>query len=429
MSDVPLTYSIFKWKLSLEEPSLAYAAKANARPVLFVVGIPYPLFKLWQEYMVKQHEMHKAAEVDKPGEKEDHCPNQGNLDYVDLFELSMPGSSFAITTDKTIRSEVNASLRKLAGMVKPAYNKAKGGHKRKELDSCIKRFHLFEGMTISVKELQKENEKICDELEKWKKSYKNLHEEKEKLYLEMVSAVEEKNEEINILNKGNKELLDYVDRLEQKNNFKNQGKDVANVAKKSRTLNNFMSRAKLALWFMKSFGLELTELKAREQLTGIVHCLSVDDNHTPADGTTGFESLSSHDQAKVEEVLFLLDKFCVGDSFYHELTMIIDGLPKSYQIKQRRGQLNNISNVVPTPGKADGAQISFTDMLNEFIKLHNEADWSKEFVQVKISGDGAQMTRNSSFILLSFSLLQNQDDVRDRSLFIPQGGTEEKLGG
>ena len=53
--------------------------------------------------------------------------------------------------------------------VKSAYNKVKGGHKRKELDSCIKRFHLFEGMTISVKELQKENEKICDILEKWKK--------------------------------------------------------------------------------------------------------------------------------------------------------------------------------------------------------------------------------------------------------------------
>ena len=77
--------------------------------------------------MVKQHEMHKAAEEDKPGGKENHCPNQGNLDYVDLFELSIPGSSFAITTDKTIRSEVNASLRKLAGMVKSAYNKAKGG--------------------------------------------------------------------------------------------------------------------------------------------------------------------------------------------------------------------------------------------------------------------------------------------------------------
>ena len=240
-------------------------------------------------------------------------------------------------------------------MVKSAYNKAKGEHKWKELDSCIKRFHLFEGMTISVKELQNENEKICGELENWKKSYKDLHKEQEKLYLEMVSAVEEKNEENNHLNKVNKELLDYVDRLEQKNNFENQGKDVANVAKKSRTLNTFMSQAKLAVWFMESFGLELTELKAREQLTGTVHCLSIDDKHTPADGMKGFESLSSHDQAKVEQVLFLLDKFCVGDSFYHELTMIIDGLAKSYLIKQRRGQLNNISNVVPTPGKADGA--------------------------------------------------------------------------
>ena len=55
--------------------------------------------------------------------------------------------------------------------------------------------------------------------------------------------------------------------------------------------------------------------------------------------------------------------------------MIIDG------IKQRRGQLNNISNVLPTPGKDDGAQISFTDMLkshvDELIKLHNEAEWSR----------------------------------------------------
>ncbi|CAB4044139.1 Hypothetical predicted protein, partial [Paramuricea clavata] len=165
---------------------------------------------------------------------------------------------------------------------------------------------------------------------------------------------------------------------------------------------------------MKSFGLELTELKAREQQTGIVHSLSVDNTCIPADGTKGFDSLSHHDQKTVEQALFLLGKFCVGDSFYHELTMIIDGLPKSYLVKQRRGQLNNISNVVPTPGKADGAQISFTDMLkshvDEFIKLHDEVDWSKENVQIKISGDGAQMTRNSSFILLSFSLLQNQDD-------------------
>ena len=64
---------------------------------------------------------------------------------------------------------------------------------------------------------------------------------------------------------------------------------------------------------------------------------------------------------------------------------------------------------MPIPGKADGAQISFTDMLkshvHEFIKLHDEVEWSNKNVHVIISGDVAQMTRNSSFILLSFSLL------------------------
>ena len=46
-------------------------------------------------------------------------------------------------------------------------------------------------------------------------------------------------------------------------------------------------------------------------------------------------------------------KFCVGDCFYHELTMVTDGLPKSYLVKQRRDQLNKICHVTPTPGVAD----------------------------------------------------------------------------
>jgi hypothetical protein len=76
------------------------------------------------------------------------------------------------------------------------------------------------------------------------KSYKGLH-EKEQLYLKMVSVLEEKNEEIKNLNEVNKELLYYIDHLEQKHNFKNQGKDVAFMS------HTFMSRAKLALWFIK----------------------------------------------------------------------------------------------------------------------------------------------------------------------------------
>ena len=124
------------------------------------------------------------------------------------------------------------------------------------------------------------------------------------------------------------------------------------LQKKSRTLNTCMSRAKIALWFMKSFH---HEIKAMEQQTGIFHNLYVDDNTSNStNGSKRFDSLTDYDKEKIEQVLFLLHKFCVGDSFYHELTMIVDGLPKSYLVKQKKEQLNDVSEVIPTPGEADG---------------------------------------------------------------------------
>ncbi|CAB4013107.1 Hypothetical predicted protein [Paramuricea clavata] len=143
-------------------------------------------------------------------------------------------------------------------------------------------------------------------------------------------------EEIRNLHNVNKELLDYINCLENKQTFQNKGKDVANVAKKSRTLNTFMSHAKIALWFMKSFGLELKGIKAMEQQMGIFYNLYVDDNTSNStDGSKGFDSLTDYDKEKIE---------------------------------QRRGQLNDISEVIPTPGEADGAQLSFTDLLKSQIQ-------------------------------------------------------------
>ena len=41
----------------------------------------------------------------------------------------------------------------------------------------------------------------------------------------------------------------------------------------------------------------------------------------------------------METILFLMDKFAVGDAFIHELSMVVDSMPKSYLIKQRRNKL------------------------------------------------------------------------------------------
>ncbi len=71
----------------------------------------------------------------------------------------------------------------------------------------------------------------------------------------------------------------------------------------------------------------------------------------------------------MEAILFLMDKFAVGDAFIHELSMIIDGMPRSYLIKQCRNKLNSICAVKPTPGPEPGAQLSFKDSLVNKLQL------------------------------------------------------------
>ena len=215
----------------------------------------------------------------------------------------------------------------------------------------------------------------------------------------------------------NQNLLNYIDILERNENVSNKGKDISEVKKKSRTLNIFLTGAQNALWFSKSFGLELQSVTVIETKTGKLHIIGTEQAQGPSGVTSnneeqsrGFEAIPDQEKANVERILFLLDKFCVGDCFHHELTMVIDGLPKSYLVKQRRDQLNKICHVTPTPGVADGAQMSFND-LTERIRDHlaSNRDDHDRTMKIKISGDGARMTRNSSFILLSFALLQAAD--------------------
>jgi len=83
---------------------------------------------------------------------------------------------------------------------------------------------------------------------------------------------------------------------------------------------------------------------------------------------TQYAKLSEDDKAKVENILYLIDKFGVGDEFIHEMSMVVDGMPKSYLIKQCRKDLNSGCIIKSTPGKAPGAQYSFKELLIQQIK-------------------------------------------------------------
>ena len=81
----------------------------------------------------------------------------------------------------------------------------------------------------------------------------------------------------------------------------------------------------------------MTEIKLQDK-EGLTHSLNYSaSNSTPH----GHANLDEEEKNKVEQVLFLLDKFCVGDEAYYELSMITEGLPKSYLVKQSRTAMNN----------------------------------------------------------------------------------------
>ena len=240
-----------------------------------------------------------------------------------------------------------------------------------------RRFHIFEYYVASYSELKKEAENLSEELSKWKENFKDLENESKKLFDEMTKELEKKDEIIDDLSAANQELKSYIDCLTKSERIAYKGKDISVVKKKSRTLKCFLSRARTALWFAQSFGLDITSINVTEASTGIVHSVSMsecsenvaDDPTTSTSGNKyGFNALSQSDKEKVEEILFILDKFCVNDEFYHEVSMLDNSLPKSYLIKQRRDQLNKLCHISRTPGEVDGCQIDFQDSLKHHLE-------------------------------------------------------------
>ncbi len=215
--------------------------------------------------------------------------------YVDLFEYSIPGNIFAITNDVNIRKQVDQSLYRLGSLVNNEYRNAKGGAKREQLNSKTRVYHLFEGMIMSVKEMKMEYEMVKDELELWKANCQNIQERMEQLYVDMKEALKEKDEKISELQEANKDLQDYIRRLEKPDHLVNKGKDFSEAKNKSRTIKTFMLRAKTALWFADSFGFDIHSITLKEQKTG-KHLSAEAETLTGTGDTAGFDGLPENEK-------------------------------------------------------------------------------------------------------------------------------------
>lgn len=392
MSDLLTSYKKAKieWELKIRADLPSYYENKKAaqnHEHVFCVEIPYGLINIWGRLL-------------------DESDNKEEINLIDLFNLSVKGGWYALKRDSVRIQEL---IRKNISRIQVMFKKAKG-RKKYELAKKVYVISVRKEEVVSIDELMADVEMNQQEIKEWRQKYSDLEEEKTRIFIEMQREINKKEDEIKELNETNEQLKCYIETLEKKDNLRCVGKKINDVSKKQmgRKLKQLKNKAQCALWFSKTFGLEIEKISFKDDDNNIYN---IDYN---TDSQTGYNNLNEDDKSKLEKILFLLDKFCVGDEVYHELSLSSNGaLPKSYLIKQLRSNLNKTYHIERIPGKYTGAKLDFTSTLSSHIKdlLISKPELKDQTIDVKLSGDGARMSRTTNFMMFSFALLQNDESV------------------
>ena len=210
------------------------------------------------------------------------------------------------------------------------------------------------------------NEGLQKEKDVLQERYESLVKDLEENLKAKRMAVTTAGAEIQDLKIQNQNLQNYIEALGQDLDFPNNGGKLPEVGERQqrRKKTELKTNVEKALWFAKTFGLELQSVIFKDH-HGANHTMTYSEKVRRS-----YKDLTEADQQKVRNVLFILDKFCIGDEAYHELSMI-DGneeLPWSYLIKQCKDELNKLCHITQTPGPAQGAQLDFLAELESVLQ-------------------------------------------------------------
>ena len=327
----------------------------SSEDIILTINITYDCLRRWHEA--------KRAEPLK----------QINCSYVDLLNTVLAAKYSLKIKEDSCRLE--GRLRRVCGEIKNKFKCTSGASYRNLIESELKlAVRADEVVTVSELETMLRNEKKradvllneneiliarCDELHNQMIEF----EAKEEVASE---ALGEANAKIDSLVTENQKLHHYIDKLGQDTAFENNGKVITQMGERQqrRKLKELRTNVQRTLWFAKTFGLTLNSVSFSGQ-DGLNHTLSYEENETKS-----FKDLSEEEKDKLKSVLFVLDKFCIGDAAYHELTMCSGGedLPRSFLIKQCKDDLNKLCHITRTPGVAPGAQLDFAAELESVLK-------------------------------------------------------------
>lgn len=175
----------------------------------------------------------------------------------------------------------------------------------------------------------------------------------------------EADKEIDKLREENEHLHKYVEELGQHVSFSVNEKtfNEIGVRQQRRKLKELKTNVEKALWFAKTFRLDLQSVSFLDD-NGTSHTLSYVGKERK-----GYKDLPKEEQEKVRNILFIMDKFCIGEAAYHELTMFSpsNDLPKSYLIKQCRDDMKNICHVTRTPESVIQRKVCVISFVLDFL--------------------------------------------------------------
>ena len=327
-----------------------YMAKEDTpeKKVVFTVHLPYKCLRTW-------HEARQQALAQNIA-----CT------YVEILNAILSEETGLKLREDNERIE--GRLRRECGQIVRKSSEKRGSSHRKLFEKELKLAVQLDDLA-SMAELEKklaaeqlknkDLEKRCEDLVK--ELFKA--QDAERMASENFARAEE---EIANLKNENRNLHDYLEGLGQNVGFSNSGKKITETGDRQqrRKLKELKSNVEKALWFAKTFGLDLQNVSFTDE-NGVSHTLSYNGNEK-----RGYKDLPEEEKQKVRNILFILDKFCIGEAAYHELTMVSpdSDLPRSYLIKQCKEDLKSICHITRTPGSAQGAQIDFIKELQSVIQ-------------------------------------------------------------
>ena len=326
------------------------------------------------------------------------------------------------------------------------HNSLKGRQKKTYLGSMTQ-LTIKEGETKDIREMEREiqaGKELVEEwkqkAEEWKENCEDLETRMAELYISMEAEVENEKEN---LEKATQSIKDLHGRAKEYCSLANSGKmiDDVGIRQQQRKLGEISTRSQKALWFAETFGLVPDSItfktkKSKKTVTvaydseGHAATATMSKNSHPVpdlqpsvdepppkphNNVERFLALPDPEKDKVMQILFLLDHFSGSDALYHEFTQLFPSMPRSYLVWAYRSMLNKSFNVQALEAPHDGATIPLIPMLISDICAHMDKNGiedpeGKKF-KIKICGDGARFSRSSTFLLLSYALIENDKEL------------------